>query len=80
MKLEGEATALRVRVTTVEGAVRSRDREIAKLAEMLRDGKSAAYETYSKANKAEEGVCVCWWGGGPRPNQREVWAGLVCSP
>lgn len=73
MKLEGEATALRVRVTTVEGAVRARDREIAKLAEMLRDGKSAAYETYSKANKAEEGrllglgfgfrmsaVSVCW--------------------
>ncbi|MEW5316929.1 MAG: hypothetical protein WDW38_008268 [Sanguina aurantia] len=56
VKLEGEATALRVRVTTVEGAVRSRDREIAKLAEMLRDGKSAAYETYSKANKAEEGT------------------------
>lgn len=46
-----------VRATQLEGAVRGRDRELEKLAEMLRLTRSLEYDAYVKQSKTEEGAC-----------------------
>ncbi|GLC33253.1 hypothetical protein PLESTM_000040900 [Pleodorina starrii] len=55
VKLEAELTAAKVRLTQAEGAVRTRERELAKLAELLRQTQGAEVEAWLKQAKSEEG-------------------------
>ena len=72
--------ALQIRATQLEGGVRSRDREIKELSELLRQTKSLEYDAYMKQSKTEEGGWGSrpaawwqsggwwwWWGGGLGP-------------
>ncbi|EFJ49191.1 hypothetical protein VOLCADRAFT_117327 [Volvox carteri f. nagariensis] len=55
VKLEAELTASKVRLTQAEGAVRTRERELARLADLLRQTQGAEVEAWLKQSKLEEG-------------------------
>ncbi|GIL44765.1 hypothetical protein Vafri_2272 [Volvox africanus] len=56
VKLEAELTTAKVRLTQAEGAVRTRERELARLAELLRQTQGAEVEGWLKQAKLEEGT------------------------
>ncbi|GIM00811.1 hypothetical protein Vretimale_5731 [Volvox reticuliferus] len=55
VKLEAELTTAKVRLTQAEGAVRTRERELTRLAELLRQTQGAEVEAWLKRAKLEEG-------------------------
>ncbi|GLI64985.1 hypothetical protein VaNZ11_008410 [Volvox africanus] len=56
VKLEAELTTAKVRLTQAEGSVRTRERELARLAELLRQTQGAEVEAWLKQAKLEEGT------------------------
>lgn len=60
MRLETELQATKVRLAQAEGQLRGRERELGRLAELLRQTQGAEYEAWIKTAKVEEGAA----GGG----------------